>query len=222
MNVTSEQVELIVQRVLERLRTQVADSAPTGSSSAPAASAAVSHVAHINEHVVTQALLAGAVNGSNQVRIGAKAILTPSARDFARTGGIEVVRETIPGRARPSACGQVIITTPTPQIAGAVEILKDRGIAGDPQLLGLPAEAAAQATSAICRGEATRVIVFSSQPEVVACQTNRNDQIRAATAADAVAIERIHKNLNANVLAIDPLGKSLHELKACLNAFLKS
>jgi hypothetical protein len=223
MNVTSEQFELIVKRVLEHLGTP-AQAAPGTAhlSNDSRAIGAVSKVARIAEHVVTQALLADAVNGSKQVRIGAKAILTPSARDFVRSSGIDVLRESTLSTSDASDRWQIIVTTPTPQVAAAVEGLKEHGIACEMRLVGLPAEAAMQAVSAVCRGEANRVVVITSQPEVVACLANRNDQIRAAAVADATAVERVQKNLNANVLAIDPSGKGLHELKACFNAYLKS
>jgi hypothetical protein len=229
MNVTSEQVELIVQRVLEHLgmpagarpstNSSTTNSA-TNSSNSPPATAAAPKGARISDHVVTQALLADAVNGSKQVRIGPRAILTPSARDFVRTRGIEIIREPAQAKSVSTTRWQIIVATSTPQIAAAIEGLKERGIACDLRLVGLPAEAAAQAIGALCRGEANQIVVFTSQPEVVACLSNRNDRIRAAAVADVTAVERVEKNLNANLLAIDPSGKSLHELKACLKAYI--
>jgi hypothetical protein len=218
MNVTSEQFELIVQRVLERLGTP----APSPSNAAPAVVAPPAPA--IAEQVVTQALLTGAVIGSKSVRIGARAILTPSARDFVRNNGIEIIRESTAVGSTAYDRWQIIVTSATPQIeiAAAVEGLKQHGISCDLRLLGLPAEAAAQAVSAICRGEAKRVVVLTNQPELVACLANRNDRVRAAALIDAPAVERVQKDLNANVLAIDPLGMSLHELKACFSACMKS
>jgi len=227
MNVTSEQVELIVQRVLEHLGTP-AGAAPSSASvtsnpsNSSAATVAISREARIADHVVTQSLLAEAVNGSKQVRIGSAAILTPSARDYVRTNGIEIIREPARAESATSTRWQIIVTASSPQIAPAVESLKDRGIASDLRLVGLPAEAAAQAVSAICRGEAEKTVVFTSQPEVVACLANRNDRVRAAAIADVAAVERVQKTLHANLLAIDPGGKSLYELKACLKAYIKS
>ena len=215
MNVTSEQVEQIVQRVLEHLGTP-AGAAPL--SDVSPATASVSKEARIAEHVVTQALLVDAANGSKHVWIAPTAILTPSARDFVRNSGIEIIREPAQTKSASSPRWQVIVCTSTPQSVAAVESLKDRGIACDLQLVGLPAEAAAQAVSALCRGEAEKTVVFTSQPELVACLSNRNDRVRAAAIADISAVERVQTNLNANLLAIDPNGKSLYELRAYLKA----
>src|SRR5712691_7899176 len=92
MNFTAEHVDLIVQRVLEHLGTS--GGRATGSASASAPAAAPKGV-QISEQVVTQALLAETINGAKQVRIGPAAILTPSARDFIRNHGIEIIRESL-------------------------------------------------------------------------------------------------------------------------------
>ncbi len=223
MNITPEHVELIVQRVLEHLGT-VGGTAPMRTGSVPAglAPAPATLCVAITEQVVTQSLLADAVNSSKVVRIGPKAILTPSARDFIRSRRIEIIRESLPARATDSDRWQILVTTSTPQIAALVEGLKQAGIACELRLLGLPAEAASEAVAAICRGEASQVVVFTNQPEVVACLSNRNERIHAAAIADVNAAERVRKNMQANLLAIDPAGKGVHELRAYLKAFERS
>jgi hypothetical protein len=222
MNFTTEQVDLIVQRVLEHLDTPgSAAPAATGSAGHALDSAAPNWV-QLSEAVVTQALLAEAIKGAIQVRIGPKAILTPSARDFVRHRGIEVIREPSSLAASVSLRWQIIATVSTTAIAAVVEGLKMCGIAAGSRLLGLPAEAASQAIGAVCRGEAARVVVFTSEPELVACLSNRNDRVRAANVADSAAAERVQRTLNPNLIAIDPSGKGVHELKALLKAFTLS
>lgn len=217
MNLTPEYVELIVQRVLAHLGT----AGTLAHQSAPAAYERPGHCVQVTERVVTQALLAAAVNGTNIVQIGPKAILTPSARDFIRSRRIEIIRETPPSKKATSAHWQVLVTATTPQIAPLVEALKQSGIACDLRLLGLPAEAAAQAITALCRGEADKIVVFTNQPELVACLANRNDRVHAAAVADAKTAERVWRDMNANLLAIDPAGKGVKELHTCLKAFEK-
>jgi hypothetical protein len=219
MNLPPEQVEFIVQRVLAHLGTP-GDRPPAGSGSPgrPGGSAATKGV-QISEVIVTQALLAETINGAKQVQIGPTAILTPSARDFVRNHGIEIIRETSSRGASASVRWQIIATVATPAIAATVEGLMARGVFADFRLLGLPAEAASHAISVLCRGEAVKVVVFSSQPELVACLSNRNDGLRAAAISDVAAAERVQKTLNPNLLAIDPSGKGVQELKALLKRF---
>ncbi len=210
MNFTPETVELIVQRVLEHLGTPAAN----------AAASAVPQGYRISAQVVTQALLAESINGSTTVRIGPKAIMTPSALDFVRQRGIEIVREPAVAIAKTAARWQVIVATPHSNIAPAVESLKQYGIACNLRLSGHATEAAAQAISAICRGDADKVVVFTAEPELVACLANRNERIRAAASGDAGALARSQRELKPNVLSLDPSNKSVHELRALLKAFV--
>lgn len=219
MNFTPEQVEFIVQSVLKEVGTK-SDAARNlaGPHIAPPTAPAASKGVSIPNAVITEALLAEAVNGSAQVRIGPKAVLTPSARDFLRSRGIEIVRE---GQARStnSVRWQVLVTKSTPQIAAAVESLKTIGISCDLRLLGVPAEAVAQGIGALCRGETEQIVIFTDQPEWTACHANRNDRVRAAAVSDVASVERVQLSLKANVLAINPAGRSLIELSALLRAF---
>jgi hypothetical protein len=222
MNFTAEHVDLIVQRVLEHLGTPGGRAPSETASASASAPVAAPRGVHISEQVVTQSLLAESVNGAKQVRIGPAAILTPSARDFIRNHGIEIIRESSSRSTSTGIRWQVIATVSTPETAAVVEGLRARGISADLRLVGLPAEAASQAISAVCRGEAAKVIVFTSQPEVVACLANRNDRLRAAAVADVAAGERVQKTLNPNLLAIDPSAKGVHELKALLKTITLS
>jgi hypothetical protein len=218
MNFTPETIELIVQRVLEHLGTP-APGAPTAASAAVAPAVPVPRGFRISAQVVTQAVLAESINGSTTVRIGPKAIVTPSALDFVRQRGIEIVRESATLMSTAAARWQVIVTTSHPHIAPAVDGLQQYGIKCDSRLSGLPAEAAAQATSAICRGDADKVIVFTAEPELVACLANRNERIRAAAIGDAAALARTQRELKPNVLTLDPSNRSVHEIRTLLKAF---
>jgi hypothetical protein len=215
MNFTPETVELIVQRVLEHLGTP----AP-GMPRATALPNPAPQGFRISAQVVTQAVLAESVNGSTTVRIGPKAIVTPSAHDFVRQRGIEIVRESAEAILRTAVRWQVIVTTSHPHIAPAVDGLQQYGIKCDLRLSGLPAEAAAQATSAICRGDADKVVVITAEPELVACLANRNERIRAAAIGDAGALARTQRELKPNVLAIDPSNRGAFELRTLLRAFV--
>jgi hypothetical protein len=220
MNFTPEQVDLIVQRVVAQLAPQAAAALPaTAARLDPAEGSSSPLAVQVSEHVITQALLSETVNGSRQVRISPQAILTPSARDFVKQQGIKIIRETASAKSSSVSRWQVIVTRSNPQITAAVESLPQLGIAFDLRLLGLPAEAAAQATSALCRGESAQIVVFTDQPELVACLANRNDRVRAAAAGSVAAVERVRISMQANLIAIDPESRNTHELKALLKAF---
>lgn len=223
MNFTPEQVDLIVQRVVAELGPGAVAPAPAFAERLdPAGEIASSNTVQIIDPVITQALLAEAVNGSRQVRVSTKAILTPSARDFVKQQGISIIRGAAAGKSLSPIRWQVIVTRSNPQITAAVESLPQLGIAFDLRILGLPAEAAAQSISALCRGEAAQVVVLTDQPELVACLANRNDRVRAAAAASVAVVERVRISMQANLIAIDPASRNAHELKALLKAFKPS
>ena len=221
MNVTSEQFEFIVKRVLERLGSYapapVSARGPASVSAVEIESRQVPEI-RIEQPVITQALLSETTTGSAQVRIGPKAILTPSARDFVRHRGLTIVRE--PSQKVATTIRFLLIATAAaPQVSAAVDDLRRVGITCEVRLSGLPAEAAAQATSTLCRGEAERVVVVTDQPELVACLANRNDRVRAAAVSGTAAVERAKATLNANLLAVDAGAIGAHELKSLLKAF---
>ena len=51
------------------------------------------NVKSLNEAVLTHEVLSKQINGATQIRIGQRAILTPSAREFIKSRGITCVRE---------------------------------------------------------------------------------------------------------------------------------
>ena len=228
MSLTPEQVEQIVQQVIRQFSgstgagavapstatATVAASAPQPT--APQAPAGVK----ISHRVITHNVLAEEAGGAKVVRIDAKAIITPSAHDYLRQQSIQIVRETATASAPAKGIRWlVLVSKSTPAVKAIAESLPSLQVTAQSRLVGVAAEAAVESISALCRGEVQQVVVFTEQPELVACLANRNDRVRGASSADVVAIERIRQHLQANLLALDPAHKGIHELKAILKAF---
>jgi len=213
MNFTPEQVEQIVQQVLLKVGTG------SGAAPSPAAPAAAADGVKIAGRVITQAILEEAPRGGGPVRIDTRAILTPSARDFVKQHGIKIVRESGASASQATIHWQAIVSRSSPHIAEAIAGLKSAGIVCALRLLGQPQEAADAATSAICRGEASQIVIFTDHPELAACLANRNGAIRAAVANDVATAGRAVRDLAANVLVIDPNQKNAHGLISLLKAF---
>lgn len=171
------------------------------------------------ESVITQELLETNSNGATRIRIGPKAIVTPSARDFLRIRGIECVRESSASARQNTARWQAIITKMTPAVAAMLEDTNNTSALWDRRLLAFVAEASQQAISAICRGEATGVVVFTDEPEHVACLVNRNDRVRATVVTNAQTVGELRQSFNPNVLAINPVNKSAFELRKVMQVF---
>jgi hypothetical protein len=204
-----QQLEQIVAAVFSRLLTPAANP-PAG----PSGSTLV-----IEEPVITQDLLIGRVNGSRTVRIGSRAILTPSARDFLRVRGIECVRESS-GGAMPATPTRprwiALVSKATSTVTSALSSFATGGLAAEKLLVGSPIEAAQQGVSLLCRGDAAGVVVFTDEPEVMACVANRNASVRAAVVASVPQATALHRRLGVNFAAINPVGLSLFELRNLL------
>jgi len=223
-------IERIVAEVMGRLLTSSpslrSEDRPAAQASPVSASreAETSNATSIPGMVITAELVQAGLNGSRNsaggIRIGPRAILTPSARDYLRTKNINWTRETVAATAGGSKTRWLaMVSKANSQAEAVIKNLQAGGLAWEQRLVGLPVEAISLAISAICRGEAAGVVVFSGEPEVVACLANRNQSVRAAVAINAHSAAAARQSLGANLLAIDPAGRSFFELRTTLNAF---
>jgi len=187
VTLTSQEIEQIVLRVMDHLHPREPNDGvhlpPLGRGGS---GERAENVLSLPDPVITHKLLDENVNGAKTIRIAPRAILTPSARDFLRTRGIDCVREELTATSNPAnTVWQMIISTASPGIDAAFDQLRTSGVLCYKKIVGVPAEAAQHAVSAICRGETAGVVVFSGEPELVACLANRNDRVRAAVVTDA-------------------------------------
>lgn len=204
-----QHLERIVADVISRLMTPAASSSGAPSGTTP----------FIEEPVITQDLLIGRVNGSRTVRVGTRAILTPSARDFLRVRGIECVRETGGGSASEIAARPrwiALVSKATSTVTSALPSLGDGNSKLEQRLVGSPVEAAQHGIGLLCRGEAAGIAVFTDEPEAVACVANRNASVRAAVVASVAQATALQRSLGVNFAAINPVGLSLFELRNLL------
>ena len=242
MDLTPQQLEELVVRVVGEILTSSAgasaseapgqpgkfvasyDAAPAAKQVAIAAPEKPADIAvMIEQSVITGDLLRERINGKKQVHIASRAVLTPSARDFLRNSNIVCVRgEQVAKAAVVSGRWLVIISSSSPAIDGAINAQRDSTETWEQKISGTAEEAAKLAVGAICRGEATGVVVISKAPEVVACLSNRNEQIRAAVVGCVRTVEAAQRKIGANVIAIHPGTKGSFELRNMFKAFAAS
>lgn len=236
MNLSATDLEQIVRTVMSQLVTAspVAERAPLAVSqqAGPAAGAATAPLPtslRLDDRVVTQAVLEQTLAEHPHVRtlrLPAKAVITPSARDLLKKQALEVVRENSahsPANAAASLAAapwQVLISQAAPQALSALKSLRSAGLAWQQQLSGSAAEATRQGVGALCRCEAAGVIVLTGEPERVVCQANRQVRVRAAAVQDAAQWSTMQRTLGANFVALAPGTKSVYELQSLLRAIL--
>lgn len=213
-------IEEIVRRVMAQLPAQGAAGHAGGTTPVGAATSAVSHRVMLTEPVITHDLLSERVNGSKQIVITQKALLTPSARDFVRTRGVQVIREQPAARSAEAQRWQVLAVSAA-TAAQVTDQFRASGAACEQKLCGSTVEAAAQAISAICRGEAEGVILLTTEPELAACLANRNDRVRAAAVTGSTAVERAKPSLKPNVWAIDVAQRTSFEMQNVVKSIVR-
>jgi hypothetical protein len=184
----------------------------------------------ITDNVVTAQVLLAHVNGEARIAVRDRAVVTPAAWDAARERGIEIVRasttvaergsaKAVPAKTQGKSAGvglpQLFVVHSTD---GVERLWEDIRINWQRELLGCPDDAAAQATSAICRGETSTVAILATQTHRAACLANRNEQVKAVAIRDAGDVRTIRKQLRANVWCFDPTERSWFELRTLLRA----
>ena len=204
--------QLVIDAVVKQLAS-APTTPPTVRAEIPATLSENSRHVDIVDTVITEAGLEARVNGSLEVRIGPRSVLTPSARDFVRSRNLRVTRAA---REAASASGEdwlaIVVATRQQLETSLPEGWKH-------ELQGSTRDAITLAVGEVCRGAVPGVAVLTEQPDVAACLANRNPRIRAMAVSDACDVRRAVEQLGANVLAIDPAGKGSFLLRRMLDVF---
>ena len=167
----------------------------------------------LNETIITADLLAETAQGKSVIEVTPKALVTPSARDWLKHHKVELIRgQSSAAQAADRSVGSLAIVQ-----SGSENV--DRVLAAGSwkrELVGTVDEAAKLAISEVCRGGVKRVVVFSREPEAVACFANRNEKVRAAAVTDIAGVKRVKSGLGGNVFVVDPVERGFFELRNIL------
>ncbi|MBI1313114.1 hypothetical protein GC176_17630 [bacterium] len=208
-------IERIVAEVMGKLR-------PVQANARPSVGSTTESQFRLSENIITADLLAENSVGKSVVEVSSRAIVTPSARDWLKQNRIELTRST---NAKTSTNQQKSDWLLVVQTAGeAVKaVLDDAGrsgaFGGHRETTVDAASAAKVAAAAVDRGG--KCVVFSAEPEIVACLANRNEKVRAAVVADVTTVDRVKTGLDGNAFVVDPIGRSFFELRTLLRRIAK-
>ena len=187
---TAVDVSRIVAEVLARLQSGAETPRPAAAArpstyGRPQQAAGVA----IPDKVLTLALLEKLPAGTRQINVVAGAVVTPSAREFARDTGIEIVRTA--GTAGGTTA------TPRPLVIGRADCAADvsgrgaaiaRGVPGSQQLPATGLTDAIDAFALHVSRDGARAILLTGRPAVAVVLANRSASLRAATARDAATL----------------------------------
>jgi len=209
-------VQRLVAEVIRRIQaeTTATPAAPPAAPASPAAAPASSYgapepkagAATLTGRVITLHAVERLPAGTRQVVVDSKAVITPSARDYATEAGIAIVRGAAAGSPVSTApprpfliahaqCG----TDPAVKAAAIV-----RAVPGSQQL---PSSGLADVITAIATHasrDAARGILITSRPAVAAILANRSASLRAVTGRDAASLSAAATDCQANLLVVDP------------------
>ncbi len=151
------------------------------------------------------------VDGQAEFRVVAGTVITPLARDFLKRRGValRVVSERDATRARSLRAGEWGFAIEAR--SGQVEAFR-RVLLGD----GHWSEVGPDAIDAalwVAEGEDRGALVLTDEVSLATWRANRVEGIRAATVVDPDSVSRAIRHLGANVVAVEPAGKSIYLLK---------
>lgn len=222
MATDSALIDRIVSNVLAQLQPSGASRAMT-SESIPVEStvARESKPAAIELHdpVITAKLLQDRATTASVLRFGPKSLLTPSAHDWLRARKLAWSRDagaSINSTTSSASKRRVLISTVTPTVRSVQSTLSRELPGWGCDLVGKATEAVETATRLLATAEAELVVAFSDRAELIACYANRSTKIRAAVVSSIETLTVMAKSLGANLLAIDPTGRSYIELRNIL------
>lgn len=180
----------------------------------------------ITDRIVTAAAIEDLADGAGSVEVPRNAIITPAARDAIRERGLSVhtalnADHADAGESRQATRDAMLhacIVRHTPELD---RVLDETPVEIRRELLGCPDDAAANAISVICRGDAERALIFAEQTHRAACLANRNENIKAAAVDDAADVRNVKQQLRVNVWCVDPTDRSWFELRNLLTAILE-
>lgn len=208
-------IERIVAEVLGKLR-------PAQATALSSAAVKAEPRFRLSENIVTADLLAENASGQSVVEVCARAVVTPSARDWLKQNKVELSRGSaakVSSSNGKSDC-LVVVQTAGENVERVLEDAARSGSVGNSRESASDAASAAKAAAgAVDRGG--KCVVFSVEPEVVACMANRNVKVRAAVVADTAAVDRVKSGLDGNVFVVDPTGQSYFELRNLLRRIAK-
>ncbi len=185
----------------------------------------------LTEKVITASQLEGFSENAT-VLVGAKAIITPAARDVIRERHLTIRR--LDATATPAVTaegalgGSVASMTGTPLLRNRLIVVTSNDATEQlwsqlhrqwqRELLGCPDEAADLAIAELSRGGIDVAVILTEQAHRAACMANRSPGVKAAVVRDAGDVANIRRQMRVNTWCIDPSRMSWFELTRLLKA----
>ncbi len=212
MNLTERDIDWIVAEVVRRLAKLSEGHQPLESTP-------------ISDKVITLETIKK-YNQQTELVILPRAIVTPAAKDELKKRNIRLVRQgesvaasktnkvTTSGKLLAANLGADYQAKTLAQLTAAYGAnLQQHALASLPQLVADHAVSVSR--------DGAKAVWFTSQPAHAVCLANREAKVWAVQGSDEAAVKAAMSSIPANVLVIDPHGKSQYMLRKMMDAFIK-
>jgi len=200
-------IDEIVRQVLAALGAEHASPAPRPAQSAPATNGRV----ELASKVVTVGELEQQIGNAKQLVLRRGAVVTPSARDWLRDKNIGLEYRNTSAQAAAEHRLVVGLADSRYEPAALVRAIEGDGVSVEQLartgLVSVVGEMCDQVSSGGLLG-----LLLSGRASAAVCLANRRKGVRAITATDARQVGRAVDEVGANLLVVDPAGRSLFEL----------
>jgi len=178
--------------------------------------------------------------GYRELLVSPQTIVTPLAAELLRSNGIQLKRQKSETQKEHNATAPkpwgYAVDGPHTLVPAVVQSLSREGIELK-ELVPIGAEQAAPGQSkpeanlvrwasavaeCIAQGECRCGIVFCQDAPLVSCVANKKAGLRAAPVMTPPQAARAVQSLGANLIAVEPSGKTFHELRQILRTVCKA
>ncbi|HEX7446454.1 MAG TPA: hypothetical protein VF306_02850 [Pirellulales bacterium] len=191
------------------------DSKPPGhrQGSAPAI------VVELQDRVITLDHFDGKLNGVKQITVPRRAVITPAARDELARRGIAIGYAIATQQSKPRATVVWGQAEANYEAARLLDALARERISIEPLAQTGLAQVIDELGDEISKGGKPAVLL-TGMPAVALCLANRQRGVRAVMAQSVATTMLAVRAVGANLLVVDPAGRSWFELKRLLGQFI--
>jgi hypothetical protein len=200
----AETIRRLVTEVLARLGAEgkPAPAAPLVTPSAPATGSPVSTGVTLAGRVISLGMLEKLPSGTARVVVETAAVITPSAREYARDKGITIERAS--AGSRPAGVPFIVARAECAKDASSQAAALARAVPGGVQLPATGLADVATALALHASRDGARGVLLTSKPATALILANRSASLRAVTARDPSALAAAITETAANLIIVDP------------------
>jgi hypothetical protein len=229
MNLSEHDIQRIVAEVVRRL-TAMQSSTPPAHNQAQATDKTT---IQIEDKLITLASLRGRLQHAQTLSVPPRALVTPAVRDELKQRGVRLVRHgeaaasapnTDNNQAnnnQPASGGKLLAANIGSDYRPATlaQLVKSHGADLPTVALANLPQVISEQTSRVMQ-DACLAVWFTPHAAQAVCLASRNSGVWAVQGFDAPSLRATLAVTPANVLAIDPRGKSQYSLKQMLETFI--